>query len=72
MEQSDRELDPAKRLGLLNQVYAMEAEDSVALPLYVVPVVSAWRSNTLDGPIGVWNGSPYGLFFNMNEWYLAR
>jgi len=71
MEQSDRELDPAKRLDLLNQVYAMEAEDAVALPLYVLPVVSAWRTDAIAGPIGVWNSSPYGLFFNINEWYLV-
>jgi ABC-type transport system substrate-binding protein len=70
MKMSDRELDPKRRLALLEQVYELEADDFVSLPLYVIPALSAWRTDMIAGPIGTWNGSPYGMFFNMGEWYL--
>jgi peptide/nickel transport system substrate-binding protein len=72
MHQADRELDPDRRLQLMNQVYALEAQNFVSLPLYVSPVVAAWRTDKIAGPIGDFNSSPYGLFFNVNEWYKVR
>jgi peptide/nickel transport system substrate-binding protein len=69
MHEADRELDPDRRLQLMDQVYALEAQNFVSLPLYVPPVVAAWRTDKIGGPIGDFNGSPYGLFFNVNEWY---
>jgi peptide/nickel transport system substrate-binding protein len=71
MREADRELDPNRRADLMNLVYQLEAFDSLSLPLYVVPAVSAWRTDKIAGPVGAWNSSPYGLFFNMEEWYLA-
>jgi peptide/nickel transport system substrate-binding protein len=71
MAASDRELDPAKRLELMGELYALEARDFVSLPLYVLPAVSAWRTDQLAGPFGLYNSSPYGFFFNMNDWYVA-
>jgi len=70
MKQSDAELDPAKRLDLLNQVYALEAQDSVFLPLYVLPNVGAWRTDKVAGPLSDYIPSNLGMFFNMNEWYV--
>ena len=69
MKESDRELDPARRLELLARVHEIEVEDLIGLPLFVVPVVSAWRTDRIAGPIGRYASSPYGLFFNMDEWY---
>jgi peptide/nickel transport system substrate-binding protein len=71
MQRADAELDPAQRLALLNQVYEIEAQAFLSLPLYTSPVISAWRADRIAGPIGDYNGSLNGLFFNMNEWYLA-
>jgi peptide/nickel transport system substrate-binding protein len=71
MKASDAELDPAKRLDEMNQIYVIEAQDFVSIPLYVVPAVSIWRTDQIDGPIGLYNSSPYGLFFNMNDWFVA-
>jgi peptide/nickel transport system substrate-binding protein len=71
MKASDSELDQTKRLDDMNQIYLLEAQDFMSLPLYVVPAVSIWRTDQIDGPIGLYNSSPYGLFFNMNEWYVA-
>jgi peptide/nickel transport system substrate-binding protein len=70
MKASDAELDPVKRLDDMNQIYALEAKDFISLPLYVIPAVSAWRTDKIAGPVGVYNSSFYGLFFNMNEWYM--
>jgi peptide/nickel transport system substrate-binding protein len=71
MDASNRELDPEIRLQTLDLLYALEARDFVSLPLYVVPAVSGWRTDQIAGPIGLYNSSPYGLFFNMNEWSVA-
>jgi len=70
MRESDREPDPTKRLHLLTQVHEIEADVFMGLPLFVVPIVSAWRTDKIAGPIGRYASSPYGLFFNMNEWHL--
>jgi len=70
MKESDRELDPAKRLALLDRVYELEANDMIGLPLFVVPATVGWRTDMIAGPIGEWNSSPYSAFFNMNEWHL--
>jgi peptide/nickel transport system substrate-binding protein len=72
MREADAELDPDRRLQLMNLAYSLQALDFVSLPLYAQPVVSAWRSDQIGGPIGLYNSSPHGLFFNMNEWYLIR
>ena len=71
MKQSDQELDQTKRLDLLNQVYALQAQDFLSVPLYVLPNVGAWRTDKIAGPIADYIPSNLGMFFNMNEWYLA-
>jgi peptide/nickel transport system substrate-binding protein len=70
MRQADREIDPRRRLALMEQVYELQARDFVSLPLYVLPVISAWRTDRIAGPIGQFSSTPYGMFFNMNEWYV--
>jgi peptide/nickel transport system substrate-binding protein len=71
MSQSDQELDPAKRLDLLTQVYGLEVTDFLSLPLYVLPNVGAWRTDQIDGPITDYIPSNLGMFYNMNEWFQA-
>jgi peptide/nickel transport system substrate-binding protein len=68
MHRSDRELDQNQRLALMDQIYAIQAQDFLSLPLYVLPDLAAWRTDRLAGPVGTYNGTLYGLFFNMNEW----
>jgi peptide/nickel transport system substrate-binding protein len=72
MKQADQELDPRKRLALMQQVYGFEASDFVALPLYALPFIGAWRTDRLAGPIGRWNATFYGFFWNMDRWYCVR
>jgi peptide/nickel transport system substrate-binding protein len=71
MHEADRELDPSRRADLLDRVYELEAEDAIGIPLFVRPAVSIWRPDQIAGPVGLWNGTSYGLFFNMDEWYLV-
>jgi ABC-type transport system substrate-binding protein len=70
MHESDREVDPQRRLALMERIYQLEAHDFVSLPLYVLPVITAWRTDKIAGPIGKYSSTPYGMFFNMNEWYV--
>jgi hypothetical protein len=71
MKAADRAVDPSIRLGLMDEVYELQAQDAIGIPLFVRPAVSIWRPDQIAGPIGLRNGTPYGLFFNMNEWYVA-
>ncbi len=71
MRQSDKELDPAARLDLFNQIYTFEQQDFLSLPLYVLPSVGAWRTDKIAGPIDAYIPSNLGMFYNMNEWTLA-
>jgi peptide/nickel transport system substrate-binding protein len=70
MIKADQAIDPAERLTLSNQIGTLEAQDVMSLPLYILPNVSAWRSDQLGGPVGEYNESIFGLFFNMDQWYL--
>jgi peptide/nickel transport system substrate-binding protein len=68
MRQSDGVLDPARRLLVMDQIYAIEARDFLSLPLYAIPDLAAWRTDRVGGPIGAYTGALSGLLFNMNEW----
>jgi len=70
MQEADREIDPQRRLTLMERIYERQAQDFVSLPLYLLPAVSAWRTDKIAGPIGLYSSTPYGMFFNMNEWYV--
>jgi peptide/nickel transport system substrate-binding protein len=70
MKQSDKELDPAKRLDMMQQIYAIQAKEFVSLPLYILPNVGAWRTDKVAGPLSDYIPSNLGMFFNMNEWYV--
>jgi peptide/nickel transport system substrate-binding protein len=72
MLQSDTELDPAQRLTLLDQVYQLEEQDFLNVPLYQLPNVGAWRTDKVAGPLETFIPSNYGMFFNMHEWYIVE
>jgi peptide/nickel transport system substrate-binding protein len=70
MHESDQELNPDRRLEVLTRVHELQAYDLIGLPLYVLPVVSAWRTDKIAGPIGLYSSTHHGMFFNLNEWYV--
>ncbi len=68
MKQSDLQLDPAKRLPLIKQVGAFVRQDLVWLPLYQKPLITAWRTDKIGGPIGAYNETGLGGFYNLYAW----
>ena len=70
-QQADAELDPDHRRELMEKVYGQEAGDVIGLPLFVVPALSLWREDKIAGPIAAYSSTVYGMFFNMNEWYVV-
>ncbi len=69
MHESDAELNVQKRLDETHQIGALLADNFSGIPMYILPDVSAWRTDKIAGPIGVYNEHGYGLFYNMNKWY---
>ena len=70
MGQSDKEVDIPKREALLKQVGAIEADDLPWIPMYQKPLITAWRSDKIDGPIGDWTSNSYSGFANLYAWHL--
>jgi peptide/nickel transport system substrate-binding protein len=70
MHRADHELDPQKRLDLMNRIYQLEADDFISLPLYVVPQATLWRTDQVAGPVAAFGSSPNGPYWNVNEWHL--
>jgi peptide/nickel transport system substrate-binding protein len=68
-KQIDLTLDPAKRLPLVKQVGNYVAKDRVWLPLYQKALITAWRSDKVAGPVGKYNETALGGFYNLPEWY---
>jgi ABC-type transport system substrate-binding protein len=66
-----RAVDPTARIELLGRLFQLEADDTIGLPLFVDPVLSAWRVDKLAGPVGAWANTPYGFFFNAYDWTVA-
>ena len=70
VSESDRTVDPTQRAKLLNQVGDLVRKDVVWLPLYQQPLLTAWRSDRLGGPVGTRTSSVYSGFDNLYDWYL--
>jgi ABC-type transport system substrate-binding protein len=68
----DQELDTATRLRDLQQLYELEAQRLVVLPLFQQPMVVSWKTDRITGPIGAFASSPQGPFFNMNLWSCVK
>jgi len=69
--EADRTIDPVKRLDLLNQAGDIVAEHVVWIPLYTLPNITAWRTDLIEGPIGLFGPNTYGTFANMYDWSLT-
>jgi peptide/nickel transport system substrate-binding protein len=67
---SDREVDPAKRLTIIQQLGDIVREDLVWLPLYQKPLITAWRTDKVAGPISEYNSTGLASFYNLAEWHL--
>jgi len=65
---SDLQLDPVKRLPLIHQLGALVRQDLVWFPLYQKPLITAWRTDKIGGPIGTYNLTGLGGFYNLYAW----
>ena len=70
MKQSDATIDHNARRDLLQQVGRLERQDLPWLPMFQQPLILAWRSDKIAGPVGDYTSTSYSGFFNMNKWYL--
>jgi ABC-type transport system substrate-binding protein len=68
MHQADRTVDPDARLELTRQVGDAIREQAVWLPFYQLPLITAWRSDTVTGPVGEFTDSPLSGFWNLYDW----
>lgn len=72
MKQSDTTPDPQARLQHIRKVGKALRQDAVLLPLFQTPLVTAWNTDKLAGPVGRYTSSPYSGFENIYDWYLAK
>ncbi len=72
MEGADREIREAKRAQMIKRIHGLLAKDVVAIPLYSVTAITAWRTDRIAGPVGAWNSAFYGPYFNVHQWFQPR
>lgn len=70
-KRADATVDPEQRVRLVKELGDLIAQDVAWIPLYQKPLITAWRADRLDGPVGAFTQSPMGGFANMDRWYLA-
>jgi peptide/nickel transport system substrate-binding protein len=70
MTESDETPDEDARLELTHQIGDMVREAAVFLPFYQLPLITAWNSDRLDGPVDAYTSSTYSAFENLYDWSL--
>jgi peptide/nickel transport system substrate-binding protein len=68
MHQADRTPDADARLDLTRQVGDAIRDQAVWLPFYQLPLITAWRTDLVEGPVGEFTDSPFSGFWNMYDW----
>ena len=69
-KEADLQVDPAKREALIKQVGDVVRKDLVWFPLYQKPLITAWRTDKVAGPVGTYNETGLASFENLSEWHL--
>jgi peptide/nickel transport system substrate-binding protein len=72
MVKSDRTSDVDDRVALIHKVGDLMRKDAVMLPLYQLPLTTAWSSDKFTGPVGEYTSSPNGAYANLYDWSLKR
>jgi peptide/nickel transport system substrate-binding protein len=68
MHEADRTPDPEERLELTRQIGDAIRADAVWLPFYQLPLITAWRTDLVAGPVGEYTESPLSGFWNLYDW----
>jgi peptide/nickel transport system substrate-binding protein len=72
MTESDQTPDTAKRLDLIHQIGAAVRADAAWMPFYQLPLITAWRADTVSGPTDLYKNSPYSGFENIYDWSVSK
>jgi peptide/nickel transport system substrate-binding protein len=72
MDQLDSTIDSAARVEIATQLQEIFREDALSLPLYALPTVMAWRSDTIGGPVDLYTKHIFSPYFNLFDWYLIQ
>jgi peptide/nickel transport system substrate-binding protein len=67
MDQSDAEVDEAKRADLIHQIGQYLVDDAVMVPLFQFPNVAAWRTDRIAGDAPAADAGNYRAF-NHSSW----
>jgi peptide/nickel transport system substrate-binding protein len=65
---ADKTLDESERLDIIHKVGQFVRDDFVWLPMYQKPLITAWRTDKVAGPVGEYNSTALGGFYNMGDW----
>ena len=72
MQESDRTPDPAERLELIHEVGDAVRADAVWMPFYQLPLITAWDTAQVEGPVGLYTDSPLSGFYNIYDWSVVQ
>jgi len=72
MHKSDQTPDVDKRVDLIHQVGKLVRSDAVWMPFYQLPLLTAWRTDTVSGPTDLYKNSPYSGFENIYDWSVNK
>ena len=70
MTESDQTPDPAARVDLIHQVGDLLRRDAVWFPFYQLPLITAWDTAQVGGPVGEYTDSPLSGFYNVYDWFV--
>jgi peptide/nickel transport system substrate-binding protein len=68
MAQADETPEPEARLEITRQIGDLVRQDAVWLPFYQLPLITAWDTAQVEGPVGEFTDSPLSGFFNVFDW----
>lgn len=71
MTQSDQAVVVEERVELIHQVGDLMRADAIGLPMYQLPLITAYDTDVLGGPVGEFTSSSYSGFSNIYDWFLA-
>lgn len=72
MHQSDQTPVEADRLELIQQVGDFIRQDVAWFPFYQLPLLTAWDTAAVGGPVGLYTSNPYSGFGNMYDWFIPE
>jgi peptide/nickel transport system substrate-binding protein len=70
MAEADETPEEAARLEVTQQIGDFVRADAVWLPFYQLPLITAWDTAQVEGPVGEFTDSPLSGFFNVYDWFI--